>query len=236
MVRFLQEMKLGIVIPAYNEERSIANVLATIPRKIDGVSRTEVIVVDDNSSDSTYRVAKDAGAHVISHQMNLGAGGATLTGVVYARRIESDIIVTLDGDGQHNPLEIGSLVKHHLTTNADLIIGSRFLSQTIKEMPLLKVVGNKGLSWVTYVVSGHQATDSQSGFRLLSKKMSDILTTIEMGGYEFCSEMIMVACQHNLVIAEVPISTIYGDVRKGGQNPINGINILMRLIYRRLTG
>lgn len=229
-------IKLIIVIPAYNEERSIAKVLQSVPKQIDGVSQIETIVIDDNSSDKTFRIAKDAGAHVVSHRMNLGAGGATLTGIILAQRLEADAVVTIDADGQHNPLEIKRLVQNHLKTNADLVIGSRFLSGTIKKMPTIKKIGNRGLSYITYLLSGKMVSDTQSGFRLFGSEMIKLLATVDLVGYEFCSETIMIANKNHMKIYEVPISTIYDKNRTGGQNPLNGINILMKLIYRKLVG
>lgn len=229
-------MKLAIVIPAYNEEKTIAKVLGSIPKQIDGVTAIEAIVVDDNSSDQTYKIAKAAGAHVLSHAMNLGAGGATLTGLTFAKRLAADIVVTLDADGQHDPKEIELLVDGYQHGRGDMIIGSRFLSDSIKGMPLLKKIGNRAFSVITYLFSGKMLSDTQSGFRLFGEKMADALIGADLSGYEFCSETIMIAQKNHLTIAEVPISTIYDPNRVGGQSPINGINILMKLIYRKLVG
>ncbi|MEX1052142.1 MAG: glycosyltransferase family 2 protein [Patescibacteria group bacterium] len=229
-------MKLAIVIPAYNEEKTIANVVGSIPDQIDGVSRIETIVVDDNSSDRTYRIAKASGAHALSHAMNLGQGGAVLTGITYAKRLGADAVVTLDADGQHDPKEIGRLVAGYVQGRGEMIIGSRFLSESIKKMPRLKRFGNRAFSLITYLVSGKMLTDTQSGFRLFSSKMADALIGADLSGYEFCSETIMIAQKHRLSVAEVPISTIYDPNRVGGQSPINGINILLKLIYRKLVG
>lgn len=229
-------MKLVIVIPAYNEEKTITKVVKGIPRKISGVSSLEIVVVDDNSSDATAKIAKEAGAHVLSHAMNLGAGGATLTGITYSHRLGADVVVTLDADGQHNPKEVISLIEAYKNKRSDLIIGSRFLSKTIKKMPTIKKVGNRGFSYITYFLSGKMVSDTQSGFRLFGSEMIKLITTVDLVGYEFCSETIMIAHKHGMKIHEVPISTIYNKNRQGGQNPLNGINILIQLIYRKLVG
>lgn len=229
-------MKLVIVIPAYNEEKTIAKVISGIPKGFKSVSKLEIVVVDDNSSDATAKRAKKAGAHVLSHAMNLGAGGATLTGLIYAQRLEADAVITLDADGQHDPKEIDVLVRAYQEKKGDLVIGSRFLSKTIKNMPGVKKFGNRGLSYATYLLSGKLVSDTQSGFRLFSSKMIGLLATVDLAGYEFCSETIMIAHKGGMVIGEVPISTIYNQDRKGGQNPLNGVNILLKLIYRKLVG
>lgn len=226
-------MRLAVVIPAYNEAKTIDSVVRRIPRRIPRVSGIETVVVDDNSTDQTYKLAKKAGAHVLSHAMNLGQGGAILTGVAFCKRLGADIVVTLDADGQHDPTEIARLLDGHRSTGADLVIGSRFLSDTIGNMPTLKQAGNRGFSLITYLLSGKMLTDTQSGFRLFGTQMIELLLTLDLAGYEFCSETIMIAHKHRLKIAEAPISTIYFDNRRG-QDPINGINILLRLIARKL--
>lgn len=228
-------MRLAVVIPAYNEAKSIDGVIRAVPRRLPKISGIETIVVDDNSSDDTPRLAKRAGAHVLSHAMNLGQGGAVLTGVAYGQRLGAEIIVTLDGDGQHNPAEISSLLAKHRSSEADLVIGSRFLSDSIKEMPFVKQFGNRSFSVFTYLLSGRMLSDTQSGYRLFGSRMSDLLLQLDLAGYEFCSEMIMIAHQHRLRIDEVPISTIYFPGR-AGQNPLNGVNILTKLLMRKLAG
>ncbi len=231
-----EKLKLVIVIPAYNEEKTIEKVVRGIPKNIDGVGKIEIVVVDDSSRDSTSSKAKLAGARVLRHPINLGAGGAVLTGIIYGQRRAADIVITLDADGQHDPKEIGKLVKKYLSGGADLVIGSRFLSKSIKKMPAVKKFGNRSFSYITYFLSGKMLTDTQSGFRLFGPMMIEALTTVDLAGYEFCSETIMIAHKKRLVIHEVPITTIYNQERRGGQDPVNGINILMKLIYRKLVG
>ncbi len=228
-------MKLGIVIPAHNEARTIRQVVKKIPRKLDGISQILPIVIDDGSSDDTLLVARESGAVALRHRINLGAGGATLTGLTATCRLGFDVAVTLDGDGQHDPNDIPTLLEAHQKDGADLVIGSRFLSKTIGEMPQLKWYGNKVMNRITYVFSHYNATDSQSGFRLFGPNFLELLHLFSTGGYEFCSEAIIIAHQSHLKIAEVPINTIYFDSRRG-QNPLNGANIFLRLLYRSLTG
>lgn len=228
-------MKLAVVIPAHNEEKNIGDVVSQIPRKVDGISSIQPFVISDNSKDRTSEIAHRAGASVLSHRINLGAGGATLTGLTVARHLDYDLAISLDGDGQHDPKDIPALVDAHFTHGAQLVIGSRFLGQTIAEMPPLKWYGNKIMNGVTYVFSHHPVTDSQSGFRLFGPQFLDRLHHFSTGGYEFCSEAIIIARQQKLLIHEVPIKTIYFADR-AGQNWVNGINIFLRLFYRTVTG
>ncbi len=117
-------MKIVAVIPCLNEEHFISDVVFKTIKHVD-----KVIVIDDGSKDSTALLARDAGAKVISHTFNQGAGAATRTGFEAAIKYGADIVVTLDGDGQHNPDEIPLIVKPLLDGKADLVIGSRFLAE-----------------------------------------------------------------------------------------------------------
>lgn len=228
-------MKLAVVIPAHNEEKMIAQVLGAIPQKIDGITSLHPIVISDASRDDTARRARRAGALVLEHRMNLGAGAATLTGLIAARRLACQAAVTLDGDGQHDPADIPALVEAYRQHQADLVIGSRFLSGTIESMPPLKWYGNKGMNGITYLFSGHAVSDSQSGFRLFGPGFLKVLHAFNTGGYEFCSEALMIARREGLTVTEAPIKTIYFDDRRG-QNPLNALNIFLRLFYKALTG
>lgn len=228
-------MKLAIVIPAHNEAKTIERVVRNIPRRLDGISDVLPIVVSDASTDQTAQLAERAGALALSHRLNLGAGGATLTGLRAARNLGCRAAITLDADGQHDPQDIPAFLTAHQQQRADLVLGSRFLSETIKEMPPLKWYGNKVMNNITYVFSQTAVTDSQSGFRLFGHRFLRQLDLFSTGGYEFCSEAIVIARQAKLRIVEVPIKTIYFDERKG-QNPLNGVNIFLRLFYRMMTG
>jgi len=228
-------MRLAVVIPAHNEEKTIGRVISSLPRRLDGISAIQSIVVSDASTDKTVVLARKAGASVFSHRVNLGAGGATLTGLTAARDLNYDLAITLDGDGQHDPDDIPLLVEAHQHHKADLVIGSRFLSQTIESMPPLKWYGNKAMNAMTYLFSHRNVTDSQSGFRLFGPRFLQSLHHFSTGGYEFCSEAIIIAQKNRFLVREVPIKTIYFDNRQG-QNPLNGLNIFLKLFYRAITG
>lgn len=228
-------MRLAVIIPAHNEAKTIGDVVERIPKQVDGISRISTYVVNDASFDETASIAKKTGAIVISHRLNLGAGGAILTGLLAAKRQDCEVAVSLDGDGQHDPDDIHALVSEYRTNKADLIIGSRFLSETIGRMPPLKWYGNKAMNGITYTFCGARVTDSQSGFRLFGKNILSMIEQFSMTGYEFCSETIINAKRFGLEIAEVPIKTIYFNERRG-QNPINGLNIILRLLYRTVAG
>lgn len=225
--------RIAIVIPAYNEAGAIGDVVFGVKKllsKQDFIA--EVVVVDDGSADNTAEVARAAGAEVVQHVLNSGSGGATATGLSYADRNGFDIAATMDADGQHNPKDVLRGIEIMLAGNADLLIGSRLINND--GMSKVKVLGNKGLSFITYVLFGVNSTDSQSGLRIFSKKSLRQLKW-KTSGYEFCSEMLWRAKQQKLEIGEYPIEAIYTDYSKNkGQNNWNGFNIVRSLIRRRL--
>ena len=229
-------MKLAVVIPAYNEEKNIAKVILSIPKRIKGVDALEVIVVDDNSKDTTYAEAKKAGARVIRHRINLGYGGANITGLKAAHNWGNDLAITIDGDGQHDSKEIKKFVNHYNKTKSNFISGSRLINGSEGKMPLVRVLGNKFFIFFIYLLSGAKPTDSQSGFRLFDRNAMEIAMENVGSGYEFTSELIIEMKKAGLNISEVPIRVIYDETKTGGQNLLNGINIIIRLVFKGMAG
>ena len=228
-------VKVCVIIPAYNE----APVVAGVIKKADKVFKKaknfaiDIVVVNDGSKDATSIEAKSAGAIVVDHILNSGAGGATLTGLAYARKHNYQIVASMDADGQHAPEDVLEGIKRSSTGNTDLLIGSRLINS--EGMSKTKVLGNKGLSLITRILFGINVTDSQSGLRIYSKKALDHLDW-KTTGYEFCSEMIWRAKQAKMTVSEYPIKAIYTDYSKAkGQNNWNAINIVKRLFKQRLV-
>lgn len=140
----------------------------------------------------------------------------------------------MDADGQHDPKDILRGIDEIIARKSDLLIGSRIIHTSAKDMSLLKRVGNWGLSVITMLLFGVYTTDSQSGMRIYSRQALENLRW-RTSGYEFCSEMIWRAKQLGLKISEYPIQVIYTDYSKSkGQNNWNGVNILKSLLRRRL--
>lgn len=228
-----QDIKVCIVIPAYNEEKVIQSVVSGII-KVFKKSRLKatIVVVDDGSKDKTAEEAARGGAYVIRHILNSGAGGATATGLSYAEQQGFDIAATMDADGQHDPKDTLEGINRILNSNLDLLIGSRLIDS--EGMSRVKVIGNKGLSSITKLLFGISSTDSQSGLRIFSRQALEKLRW-KTSGYEFCSEMLWRAKQQDLKISEYPIRTIYTDYSiSKGQNNWNGINIVKTLFVRRI--
>lgn len=226
--------KVCIVIPAFNEALVIGQVIADVTKAFKASQFSmSVVVINDGSRDDTSNVARKNGAIVIDHILNSGAGGATATGLRYAEKKQYDIAVTMDADGQHAAEDVLTGVRKMLSTNTDLLIGSRLIDS--EGMSKVKVLGNKGLSSITYILFGVNSTDSQSGLRIFSRHALSNLKW-KTSGYEFCSEMLWRAKQQRMIIDEYPIKAIYTEYSKAkGQNNWNAINIIKSLLRRRIA-
>ena len=224
-------MHLVVVIPAHNESRVIKDVIHSVPKTLKGINRITTLVVDDYSQDNTKKKAEQAGAICIRQPINLGVGGTTITGLEAAKKLGADLIVTMDGDGQHDGADMAKLIKPLLDGKAEVVLGSRLLEQS-KEMPKYKIFGNNLLNFVTFAFFGIWVSDSQSGYKAFTKKA---LETIELStsGYELCSEIIGEIKARRLAYVEVPITTIYTEYSKSkGQLALNAINIVLGLLTR----
>lgn len=221
-------MKLFVVIPAYNEESTIAKVIKDVKKR----GYRNIVVVDDGSSDKTYRLAKSQNVTVLRHILNRGLGGALGTGIRYALEKGADIIVTFDADGQHDPGDIARLVAPVKNKKADVVIGSRMLKP--EGMPLLRKIGNYGLNFITRSLFGVWTTDSQSGLRCFSRKAAEIIE-IKTNRMEVSSEIIKEVGHKKLKLKEVPIKAIYTDYSmKKGQTHFNAFRILTKLVLRKI--
>lgn len=222
---------IAVVMPAYNEARVIAGVLCRIPPEIDGMSVVP-IVVDDGSRDGTAEAALRAGALVVRHLTNLGAGAATVTGLRAAQSVNANVIVTMDSDGQHNPEEIASLVRCLVEGHFDVVIGSRILAP--EGMPLSRFAANLLLNAITFVVYRKVVSDSQSGFKALS---SDALRRMKLtsSGYEICSEFVGEIHRNKLSYKSLPVKAVYTQYsQRKGQHFLNGINLILGMLTRLL--
>jgi len=196
-------VKLVVTIPAYNEEKTIANVIAEIPREIEGIASVEVLVIDDGSTDETVKQAREAGAdRVLSHKGNEGLGIAFRDGLEAALEMGADMIVNLDGDGQYNAREIPRLIKPLLENKADIVLGWRDIDN-LAFMPKGKKIGNKIATWLTRRVSGLPIEDAQSGFRAFSQEAA--LKMNLSGRYTYVQETIIEAKYKGLKIEQIPI-------------------------------
>lgn len=220
-----------VIVPAFNEEKVIAGVIDKIPKNLKGTI-LDVLIVNDGSTDLTQKEAQKSRAEVVTHVINRGLGAALGTGFEYARRKKYDLLVTLDGDGQHDPAEIIKLIEPIKKGKADFVVGTRFFK---KGMPVSRQIITFLASLATFVFTGVWTTDSQSGFRAFSKKAVEKIF-IEVDRMEVSSDFFAQAHAKSLIIKEVPIKPIYTDYSlKKGQNFFNSFNIISKLALKKLT-
>lgn len=213
--------KIIAAIPAFNEERYIGTIVLKTRQYVN-----EVVVLDDGSTDQTASIAKLAGATVIRHPENKGKGVAIQSILVEVKSRIPDILVFLDADSQHNPDEIPFLIKP-IREGYDLVIGSR--EKQADKTPRYRRIGQKVLLYSTRILSGKSLSDSESGFRALSRNAISELRLKE-NGFAIEAEMIASANDKHLKIIQVPISNIY---TKDGStlNPVrHGLGVLLRIL------
>jgi len=215
-------------IPAFNEEKSIARIVIEAQKFADAV-----IVCDDGSSDLTASIAERLGAEVARHPQNMGYGAAIKTLFQRALDFGADVLVTLDGDGQHCALEIPQIVKPITDGNADVVIGSRFIdSQGTSEMPLYRRLGAQV---ITKLVNGSSRTgvkDSQSGFRAYNRVALERLCVSE-AGMGASVQILMEASKQDLRISEVASTCKYENNGNSTstENPVtHGVGVIMSLV------
>jgi UDP-N-acetylglucosamine---dolichyl-phosphate N-acetylglucosaminyltransferase len=226
------EKRVAVVIPAYNEERTIIEVIRGLKRH----RFARIIVVDDGSSDRTGELAGQQGVILLTHILNRGLGGALGTGINAALRLGAEAIVTFDADGQHDPDDIARLLEPIAKGEADVVIGSRMLDST--GMPYPRRLANWTANVVTYLLFRGWTTDSQSGLRAFSSEAAARMQ-IMTSGMEVSSEIIAETVKNRWKCKEIPVKAIYTDYSLSkGQSFHVGLQTLMKLILakvRRLT-
>jgi len=214
-------------IPAFNEERTIARVVIGAQRYAD-----VVVVCDDGSSDLTGEIAERLGAEVVRHEKNLGYGAALRSLFKRARELNADVFVTLDADGQHDPAEIPIVVEPVIDGEADVVIGSRFVDESLaRAMPWYRRAGIKFITRLVNNSSKYGVKDAQSGFRAYSRKALQCLSLLE-DGMGVSVEILLNARKCGLKIKEVSASCAYSSVEKTShKNPFrHGAEVIMAII------
>lgn len=214
------------VIPAYNEESSIAKVILRAKRYVD-----EVVVCDDGSTDMTFMIAKALGARVVGHGERRGKGEALRTLSKEVMELGPDIVVTLDGDGQHDPEEIPMLLKPIETGESDVVVGSRYVDGGKMDAPLYRRFGLRVINFLYRKFGGVRTKDTQSGFRAYSKKAFEYLMQCNAKGYGIEGEQLVLAAENGLRVMEVPISVKYkGSARNSKKSPwLHGADLIFTL-------
>ena len=216
-------------IPCYNEADFIAGVVRRTQPHVD-----RVVVVDDGSSDGTADAARAAGADVRRHPTNLGPGAAARTCLEAGRELGADVLVTLDGDGQHEPAEIPAVIASILAGESDLTIGSRFLGG-YNNVARYRKFGIDVITFLYNFGAGQRITDAQSCFRAYGRRALDTLTIAE-DGFGFSVETLVQARRAGLRIDEVSISCIYHD-QSHSMNPVlHGVGVALMVVKHRALG
>ena len=198
-------MKLIIQIPCLNEEKTLPLVIKDIPKKIDGISKIETLIIDDGSTDRTSHVARELGVdHIIQLASNLGLAHAFMVGLNTALKLGANIIVNTDGDNQYNGCDIPKLIKPILENKAEIVVGDREVEK-IKHFSLTKILLQKLGSWVVRQLSGTSIPDVTSGFRAYSKEIAMQINVVSKFSYTL--ETIIMAGKKNIPITHVAIRT-----------------------------
>ncbi|MDR0361578.1 MAG: glycosyltransferase family 2 protein [Planctomycetota bacterium] len=214
-------MKTAALIPAYQEERHVADVVRRTLGKAD-----RVLVVDDGSRDGTAERAREAGAEVMSNRGNLGKGASLAVGLDALFADGIDAVVCLDADGQHDPEEIPDFIA--AAENADLVIGNRMAD--VKDMPFARLLTNRVTSWILGRLAGVKVPDAQCGFRLI-RSAAWRAANVRTRNFEFEGETIVNVGRKGFRIASVPVKTIYGD-EVSKINPWRDTIRFFRMIWR----
>lgn len=193
---------ISIILPMFNEEKTIKNVLESLPNQ----KFIEVIVVNDKSTDGSLKeienIKKNLNLKVVNHNLNKGYGSAILTGIKNAK---GDVIVTMDSDGQHDPKDLLTLVRPIFTKEADYTIGSRYLGTYFYQLPVSTRLGELFVEKLIQIFFGKKIMNNQNGFRAFNRQILKIFDNVRYDGYAFCTEQILRASIEGYKIKECPI-------------------------------
>jgi glycosyltransferase involved in cell wall biosynthesis len=224
--------RLIIILPALNEAEVIGGVIKAVKAAVKKIpAKTEIVVINDGSTDATALIARRLGATVLTHIINRGLGAALGTGLAYAKKQSVDIAVTFDSDGQHDPRDIANVIKPLLSKQADVVIGSRTLEDKSR-MPWLRRLNNSIFNGLTWLFFGQKTSDSLSGFRAFNRRAIKLIQ-LKTERMEVSNEFFAEIKRHRLKLAEVPIKVIYTPYSLAkGVKPGNVFAIIFRLWLR----
>lgn len=211
-------MKLLALIPCFNEQDTIAEVVRGALRHVDAA-----LVVDDGSRDATADRAREAGAAVIRQVPNRGKGVALNVGYDYAVKHGYDAVITLDGDMQHDPAEMPKFIDAAAREGVDIVLGCRMMD--VSQMPRIRRFTNRTTSRLVSWLSGQTMLDSQTGYRLIKRAVLENVRCVTRN-YDAESEILIRAGRKGFRVAEVPIATIY----RGGKSSINPLWDTLRFV------
>ncbi|MDK2849594.1 MAG: polyprenyl-phospho-N-acetylgalactosaminyl synthase [Candidatus Woesearchaeota archaeon] len=227
----MKSNKIFIVIPAYNEHKSLPKVLS----ELKSAGYKNIVLVDDGSSDDTSLIGIKNNVYTLRHPVNLGQGAALRTGILFALKQGADIIITFDADGQHQVSDIKNLVKPIIEGKAEVVLGSRFCKGSrVENIPLSRKILLKLAVLFTRVMSNIKVTDTHNGLRALSRRAAEKIN-ITINGMAHASEILDEVSKHNLSFVEVPVTIKYTEYSlKKGQSKLNAFRIAFRFIIKKL--
>ncbi len=218
-------MNTAVLIPAYNAAQSLSEVLN---RTVQFIPISSMIVIDDGSIDSTKSIAEKNGAVILSHGKNRGKGAALRTGFDHVLKNGFDTVITMDSDLQHQPEDIPRFIAHHEVTGCDVIIGSRLHNS--KGMPFHRFLSNTITTGLVKARTGAEITDSQSGFRLIHRRVLEQVQ-LTSAGFEAETEFLIKAAARKFSFGSIPIDTIYAGEKSSMTHfttTVNFITVLLR--------
>lgn len=216
--------RIVIIVPAYNEAAFIADVLRQLNAK-----KIPYVVIDDGSTDTTYKIAQKHASHVLRHRVNLGKGAALRTGCEYAfSHLRADAVIFMDSDAQHDIDELDSFIRE-IRAGAPLVLGVRSFDT---RMPLIRIVGNRLASVLVYLFFGSYVPDIPSGYKAMTKKTYRKLA-LTSRDYDIELEIAVKTARYRIPFATVSIETIYHANMNRGFQILDTIKMLFRLILWR---
>lgn len=224
-------MKSVVVIPAYNEETVIGEVVRGVKSFVQ-----EVVVVDDYSTDQTGEKAAEAGAMILRHPINCGQGAALRTGMKYALLHGAEVVIHFDADGQHDPNDLTRLLVPLGRNETEIVLGSRFMAggQALNIPPLRRLLLRVACSWIRWW-TGLKLTDPQNGLRALTRRAAEQLNW-RQDRMAHTSEILEEIARLKIPYLEVPVTVRYSEYSKTkGQKNIDAWRILWRLVLSKFT-
>jgi glycosyltransferase involved in cell wall biosynthesis len=195
---------LVVIIPCFNEEKTIGKVISSIPKTIPGIDTIDILVIDDGSTDNSVSEARKYGANVVAHTQNMGVGAAFQTGIAKALAMGADVVVNMDGDGQFDANDIPKLLEPILDGIADFVTASRFKdTRLVPAMPWIKKWGNRRMSGLISMLAGQKFYDVSCGFRAYSNET--LLHLNLLGKFTYTQETFLDLAFKGLKIVEVPL-------------------------------
>jgi len=222
----MKEQKSLIIIPAYNEEKSVKNVVENIYKE---TTNCDIAVINDGSKDNTYNEAKKTKATVIDLPNNLGIGGAVQTGYLYAYKNNYDIAIQVDADGQHDSKYINEMLELLKNEQADMVIGSRFVQKTAYKQTFFRMLGINITSGIIKILTGKKIYDTTSGFRAINKDIIESFANSYPYDYpEPCTNMEMIL--KGKKIMEIPVEMRQRETGVSSISPLKSVKYMLKVI------